>query len=118
MRGQSNIVGGIHSIKQAHDHFQLFEFEHPNTKGAALFNSYRKKLHWIYRDLISNPALTQEVREGIKQEWESDCFDVPAITEKVELLNPKQRELIESIVDAMIRGEEINVFDTPNPEKI
>lgn len=116
MRGQSNIVGGIHSMKQAHDHFELFEFEHPNTKGAAIFSSYRKKINWIFRDLVTNPALPQDVRDGLQQEWKSDPFEVPAINEKVELLNPSQRQIIESIVDAMLRGEEINVFDTPKPE--
>lgn len=114
MRGGSNIIGAIHSIKQAQDHFELFEFEHPGTVGANHFKKYRSKLEWIYKDIVTITMLTDEVRDGIRREWASDCFDVPAITEKVALLNPDQRSFIETIVDAMLKGEEVKVIEDPN----
>ena len=110
MKGGSDIVSAIHSIKQAHDHYTSFVLEHPGSKGAQLVQSYQKRLEWIIKDLITHPFLTDEVRAGIKKEWESDVFAVPAINEKIPLLQPEQRNLIENLVDAMLRGEEIKMF--------
>lgn len=111
MKGGSNIISGVHSIRQAKEHFDSFQREHPSTKGAVLFGGYSKKLDWIVKDLVTHPLLTDEIREGVKQEWESDVFSVPAINEKVALLNPEQRELIEEIIDQMISGQEVIIRD-------
>jgi len=76
--------------------------------------TYIDKIEWIYRDFISNPILPQDVTSGIKEEWNSDVFCVPAITDKVSVLRPDQREMIEEIIDGLIAGEEIKIIDTPN----
>lgn len=55
--------------------------------------------------------MTQEVRDGIKNEIKSDVFAVPAILEKIALLNPDQRDLIESAIDAMLDGIEVKMKD-------
>jgi hypothetical protein len=47
MKAASNIVSGILSIKQAYDHFEVFGFEHPDSKGEKLFSNYGRKLHCI-----------------------------------------------------------------------
>lgn len=111
MKAASNIVSGILSIKQAYDHFEVFGLEHPDSKGSKLFSNYGRKLQWIYSDMLTNPLLPEEVRQGIKKEWESDSFIVPAISEKSALLKPEQREMIEMVIDAMLCGEEINIID-------
>ena len=109
MKGGSNIISGTHSIKQAFDHFESFQREYPGTKGARLFKGYNEKLEWVFKDLLRHPFLTESVREGIKAEWNSDVFAVPAIIDKVALLTPEQREFIEVTIDAMLEGEEIIV---------
>lgn len=114
MKGGSNIVSAIIAIKQAYDHFTSFQTEHKGSKGANLFKSYNGKLEWIYTDLKTNPFLSQAVRDGIKHEWESDVFCLDAISEKVALLSPEQKEIIELLVDEMIKGEIINIVNTPN----
>lgn len=111
MKGGSDIISGIHCIKQAHEHFKSFTREHPGTKGAKLMDGYCNRLAWFPNDLITHPALPESVREGIKQEWNSDVFALPALFEKIPLLNPEQRELVEKMVDAMLQGEEITVAD-------
>lgn len=111
MKGGSNIISSVHSMRQAKEHFASFQREHPNTKGAMLFGGYEKRLDWIFKDLVTHPLLTDEIRQGVRQEWESDVFSVPAINEKVALLNPEQREAIEEIIDSMLSGEEIVVKD-------
>ena len=55
----------------------------------------------------------QTAIHGIKEEWNSDVFCVPAITDKVSVLRPDQREMIEEIIDGMIAGEEVKFIDTP-----
>lgn len=111
MKGGANIISAIHNLKQANEHFESFQREHPNTKGAKLFGGYSKRLDWIFKDLVSHPLLTDEVRKGVRQEWESDVFSVPAINEKVALLNPEQREAIEEIIDQMLSGQEVIIRD-------
>ena len=111
MKGSSNIISSIHNLRQAKEHFYNFQLEYPNTKGAALFSGYEKRIDWIYKDLVTHPLLTQEVRDGVRKEWESDVFSVPAINEKVALLNPEQREAIEEIIDQMLSGQEVIIRD-------
>ena len=111
MKSTSNITSSVHCIKQAYEHFQSFALDNPESKGAFLFRGYMKKLEWVVKDLISQPAFPNEVSIGIRKEWESDTWAVPAIAEKVVLLNPQQREMIESIVDAMLSGEPIEIIE-------
>ena len=103
----SNIISAVHNIRMAKEHFEDFQREHPASKGSKLFAMYSGKLDWVVRDLICNPYLPNEVSQGIKQEWESDVFAVTAIQDKVSLLPPDKRELIEDLIDAMLAGEEI-----------
>jgi hypothetical protein len=110
MKG-SNIISAIHSLKMAQEHFADFKREHPSSEGARLFNNYAKKIDWILLDFLTHPYLGDEVREGVKKEINSDVFAVPAITEKVSLLNPAQREMIESLIDAALAGEEFKIID-------
>lgn len=109
MKSASNIVSAIHHIKQAFDHYEDFVRSNPGTKGAMLFNQYKKRLEWIYNDMITHPLLTPVVRTGIKQEWNSDAFSVDAISEKAALLNPQQREVLENLIEQMMKGELIEI---------
>lgn len=109
MSYQSNIISSVHALRQAKEYWEDFNREHPDSKGAKLFAVYKKKIEWIVNDLITHPVLTERIREGVKQEWNSDVFAVDAITEKVALLNPEQREGLEYIIDEMLKGETIKV---------
>ena len=109
MKGGSNIVSAIHSLKQAYDFFESFERDHPASKAEMIFSSYRKKIEWIYRDILTYPHFTEAIRVGIRKEWGSDVFALPALNEKIPLLNPDQRQLIETIVDALLQGETLNI---------
>ena len=87
-----------------------------NLVKAAIYpySSYayylgKKRAEWIVKDLITLPVLPQTVRDGIKAEWQSDVFTVDAISEKTALLNPEQRENIETLIDYMLKGETIKV---------
>jgi hypothetical protein len=114
MKGASNLVSGIHCLKQAYDHFISFILEHPGTKGSKMLEGYNKRIKWIFTDISTNPLLPESVREGIKNEWNGDVFSVPAISEKVALLNPDQRELVETLIDGLLEGKEVRFGVEPN----
>jgi hypothetical protein len=93
----------------ADEHLRSLMRDNPGTKPVSLFNNYSMKINWILRDLYTNPFLPQIVRDGIKRETESDVFAVPAIQEKISLLNPDQREAVEEMIEIILKGETITV---------
>lgn len=107
----ANVINAIQNLKMAQEQLEDFCRQFPNSQGGKLFKNYVKKIDWIFNDIVTHPFLTKEVRTGIKNEIQSDVFAVPAILEKVALLNPEQREIIESTLDAMINGEEVKIVD-------
>ncbi len=111
MKGSGNIVSAIHHLRMATDHFGSFVREHPGSKGSRLFETYKKRIAWIVTDLMTNFDLPSPAREGVKREWNSDAFAVPAIAEKAALLHPDQRELVETIMDLLLKGEEIKIVE-------
>lgn len=107
----ANIINAIQNLKMAQEQFDDFCRQYPSSQGEKLFRSYSKKISWIFSDIITHPFLNNDIREGIKNEIQSDVFAVPAIIEMVALLNPDQRELIESTLEAMLAGEEVKIVD-------
>ena len=110
MKGQANLVSGVHNLKQAFEQFGSFIREYPGSVGARMLKGYNKKLEWIVTDLKTLPALPHDVADDVTKEWESDVFVVPAIQEKVSLLSPEQREMIEEAIDKMIDGKKIKLI--------
>lgn len=107
-----NVISAIQNLCRAKEHFQDFQREYPNSIGSIVFNKYLNKIDWIFKDILSATFITQEVRDGIREEIKSDAFIVPAIYEKIAILNPSQRELIEETIDAMLEGQDVKIFDT------
>lgn len=105
----SNIISGIHHLKIATEHWQDFQRQYPGSKGTKLLSDYNRRIEWIYKDMLTHPFLTDEVRQGIKNEWNSDPFAASVIAEKAALLNPDQRENLEALIDCMLKGETIEV---------
>ena len=107
----ANIISAIQNLKMAQEQLEDFCRQYPETKGEKLFKNYVGKISWMFKDIVTHPFLTEEVRAGIRKEVESDVFAVPAILEKVALLTPEQRDIIEATLDAMIDGEEVKIVD-------
>lgn len=108
---KSNIISAIHHLRMSKEHWQDLQREMPNSLGEKLGKKYEAKIDWIYTDFISCHLFPSAVRDGCRKEWNSDVFAVPAIVDKVALLAPDKRELVESIIDAMLSGEEITLVD-------
>lgn len=109
MKGQINLVAGVHNLRQAFEQFESFIREYPGSVGARMLKGYNKKLEWIVTDLKTLPALPTDVSDEITKEWQSDVFAIPAIQEKASLLNPEQRDLIEIAIDKMLEGKKIEI---------
>lgn len=105
----SNVVSTIQHLKLAYEYMEDFERQNPNTIGQRLFKRYRNTIERIVMDFYTNPSFSNEVREGVKSEWNSDVFTLPAIMDKVSLLNPQQREALEFVIDQLLRGEQLIV---------
>lgn len=116
MKGESDIVSGIQSIRRAYDHWQSFVRERPGSLAERMFGGYCKRLEWIANDLLSCPHFPDIVRDGIRKEWNSDNFSIPAISEKVALLPVDQRAIVEDVIDQLISGKELEItIEIKNP---
>ena len=105
----SNVVSTIQHLRLAYEYMLDFERQNPNTLGQRLFKRYRNTIERIVVDFYTNPAFSNEVREGVKKEWNSDVFALPAIVDNISLLNPEQRKALESVIDQLLKGETLTV---------
>jgi hypothetical protein len=110
---RSSVVQAIQHVKIADEFMNDFIRSAPTTRGAIIFGQYSRKLRWILSDIITYPHFDDEVRKGIKVEIESDAFSVGAIKDLIPLLNPEQREMIEDLIEDILKGKtiEVNIKD-------
>jgi hypothetical protein len=106
---RSSIVQSIQHLKISEEFMQDFIRSAPNTRGAVIFKDYSRRLQWILRDIITYPYFDDAVRQGIKVEIQSDAFAAPAIVGKIALLNPEQREMMEDLVNDILKGKTIHI---------
>jgi len=117
MRGEADFVAGIQNLRRAYDYWQSFIRDRPGTRGDKLFSQYCKKMEWIVQDLASNPLFPDIVRDNIRKEWNADQFTHPAIVDKIALLSPEQRIIIESVIDTILKGETLQLEIEPQKTK-
>lgn len=115
MRSSGTFVEVIHHLKIAKEFLESFMREKPGTVGERMARQYVAKINWMYNDLITFPNFPDIVRQGIREEWESDPFLSMAITEKLAILNPAQRTAIENIIDEVLKGQEI-IVESKTPQ--
>ena len=116
MKGESDIVSGLQALKRAHDHWNSFVREKPGSLAERMFKMYLGKMNWIVQDFLSCPHFPDIVRNGIRKEWYSDAFTTPAITDKVALLSPDQRDAVENVIDLLLSGEKLEIEVKPLPK--
>lgn len=108
----SSVVSFIHHLKLADEYAKDFVRSAPGTRGAVIFDNYSKRIAWIFRDVITYPHFGDEVREGMRNEIASDAFSYDSLTEKLALMNPEQREMLEGLLTDILKGKtvEINIL--------
>ena len=105
----SSVVSCIHHLKLADEYAKDFVRSAPGTRGSVIFGNYSKRIHWIFRDVITYPHFGEEVRDGMRKEIASDAFSYDSLTEKMALLDPEQREMLEGLLDDILRGKTVEV---------
>jgi len=106
---RSSIVQSIQHLKLADEFMNDFIRQAPMSRGGLIFLNYSRKIRWILTDIITYPHFNDEVRAGVKVEIESDAFSVQAIHDKIPLLNPEQREMLEELLEDMLAGKTITI---------
>ena len=98
------------SLHHIHLAKQYFEDVRCGTNGdiKAIFNQYIQKCDWI----ISNvkDRLPQENRIALSSELEGS-IDIEAIMDKLIHLDSKQKIFIESLINSLLKGEEIIITE-------
>ena len=110
---KGSVMSAIHHMRAALEYMEDFVRQSnekaTGSRGAAKFGEYAKKINWILTDMKTYPHFCQEIREGFKKEMESDVFAYVAIAEKCSLLDPKQREMLDGLLDNILDGETLEI---------
>lgn len=105
MKQRSSIASAIQHLRIAQMYLDSWMLDHPGTKGVPLFRQFIKKIEWMFDQIVTHPFLPGPVRASAQHEIQSDVLAVPAIAEKIALLKPEQRELLEDAIDKVLAGE-------------
>lgn len=105
----TNVIQAIHNLKIAKEFFLDVVRQNAGTNGARICKKYADRIDWIFNDLVTMPGFDKSAVEGIKAELQSDAFIMPALMEKIATLRPDQREILENVVDLILKGESIEL---------
>lgn len=105
----SNFITSIHHLRICAEYMDDIVRQAPGSRAAVLFEGYSKKIKWILRDISTYPYFNDEIRDGIKTEIASDPLTYRAIMERISLLAPAQRDLLELVIDDLIDGKQIKI---------
>jgi hypothetical protein len=107
-----SLAKALHFINLAKQYLEDVQL---GTSGEIklIFKQYIQKCDWILFDLKNR--LSIENREVLAKELEGS-LDMNAVMDKVVHLNNDQVLFIETVIDAMIKGEDLNV-EFKNEEK-
>lgn len=109
MKGVSQLIDYVHHLRCAYEYMQGFRRDKPGTNAERIGNKYAEKVEWLYKDLVTNPIFPEQIRNGLRLEWESDTFAIDAIREKIALLLPEHRAAVEAVIESIIKGEKLEI---------
>jgi hypothetical protein len=104
-----SLAKGLHHINLAKQYFEDVRIG-TSKDLKAIFNNYINKCEWIITDVKTR--VNDECREILKSDL-SDPLVFESITDKLVYINNEQRQFIESLLEAMVNGEEIKMIDDP-----
>lgn len=110
MKGTTSILQAIHHLNQAKLNYHSFINEHHSQLPAVkLFNQHLNKIVWIEKSLVTDPFMPDVLREAVKKEIESDVLLIDDVKQKIALVKPEIREVIDQIIDYAINDKDITV---------
>jgi len=111
----SSLLLGFQHMKKSIEFLMTLSASYEkSSRGRALIETYIAKLKWCMRDFLSTPQFSQEIRDALRNELNSDPFVVDDLMTKMALIPANQKEMIEKILDMIIDGEEIKIADLPD----
>ena len=105
----SNFITSIHHLRICAEYMDDIVRQAPGSRAAVLFEGYSKKIKWILRDISTYPYFTDPIRDGIKTEIASDPLTYRSIMERISLLAPAQRDLLEFVIEDLLTGKQIKI---------
>ena len=110
IKGMTSIVNAIHYLKKSKEAFEDWQRQFGcNTEKIA--KRQEKAINRIYFDIITTPFMRKDVISVMKDEWNSDVYEVDEIAQKSKLLPAESRATLIQLLDAMIAGETINLVE-------
>ena len=104
----TSLVAFLHHIKIAKEFGEDFN----RALSKPILRNYITRLDYILNDFQASIHFPDDVRQAIRDELQSDVMIVEAISDRIRLLNPPQREVIEMLIDKIIAGEEVLFVDS------
>ena len=79
---------------------------------AKILNKYISRLEWVLTDFKTTPSFRdkKDLIAALNDELKSDPLLTDAIMDKVQLLHPHHREVLEDLIDTMIKGEPLEFY--------
>jgi hypothetical protein len=109
MQKDNSFRKAFYHLKMANEYFRDAQREHPNKVSGAVGKKYGDRTEWMMKDFKSNPLLPGFAIEQWSKEMDSDIMFHESISSKALNLTEKQKEILETIIDQVIAGEEITV---------
>lgn len=108
------------SILKFFTHLQLCKLyahsvikDNPKSIFATIFKAIMPKLDWIYKEVITHHLVYQHIPQTIdliREQWQSDAVLELGLNEKIALLSEHQKELLEPVLDCILKGETFEVL--------
>lgn len=106
------LAKGLYHIQIAKDYYEMLRLD-ARYSAKGFLNNWLNKLSFLTNDVLTR--LTNDNAEWFRNEVvKGDNIFFDALSEKLMHLNPQQKEQIELIVNAMVKGEEIKFVSGNN----
>lgn len=109
MDKNNSLRKAFYHLKMSGDYFEDVLRESPNTLAGKLSSIYTRRIKWILNDFNANPSLPKYAAEDFKNDINGDLMFFESISQKCLQLSESQKESLESLIDELLKGEEINV---------
>jgi hypothetical protein len=110
-KGANSLLRSVGQLRRAYDLLTDCINDIPLSgspvKKAAIIA--RNRVEKSYMDILTAPGLGDEYRNVVRTEWQTDGWTTEAIQEKIIQLDPQARETVETLLDALIAGETIEI---------
>lgn len=111
----SSFRKAFYHLKMAETYFDDEARERAMKLSGDVSKKYNGKLRWIFNDFITDIRLPKSAQEEFKKDLDGDIMFFDSISRKSLQLSEKQRAVVETIIDCVLKGEKV-VVDIDNHE--